>query len=148
MPDNDYYRGLGKQRAAQPSFLEHNRAIAFEGWEGYSAHFRAAQGLPLLDAQHIQYLRPENLLLQGKQILSSEQQRQVFFSYMWKAIWGHIPPDHRPRPPSQTEYEEACRRVKKCVEQGLPLETPLDAMFLTPNDLRDSRGKPYRETTQ
>lgn len=148
MQENTHFKQMGEQRAAQPSFLQHNRSIALQGWEGLCAHWRAGQGLPLLDVRHIQYLRPEDLVKKGNTVLTPEQQRMVYFSYVWKAIWGHIPEARRSPCPTREQYEEGSTRVVSRMRVGLPIEDIFEVVYLVPNDLCDSSGKPYTPRTQ
>jgi len=84
--DPDHQRQAGRARAAQPSFREHNQRIAPDGWRSFSAHWRAMQGLPLLDPTHIQFLTPEDFRGPLGQPLPPDEQRRRYRAYFQAAL--------------------------------------------------------------
>ena len=131
----------GKGRAAQTTFLGHNKQIAPDGFAAASAYMRGPFGLRLLDPSHIQFLRPEHLVGKEGKPLSSEAQRLQFGVYVWKTIWEHIP-DH-PQPPTNEVYLAEMKRVQALIGRGQSLEEPFDAVFIAPNDFCNETSQPY-----
>lgn len=143
---SQHHQLLGILRAQQPEFQAHNKAIAPDGFAAQSAHMRGPDGLRLLHAEHIQFLRPEELRGKGGQPLTPQMQRVYFGVYVWKSVWGHFP--EPPRPPTDEEYLTEVARVQAIVGTGRMFEDPLDGVYLAPNDFCSRHGKPYSKRTQ
>jgi hypothetical protein len=141
-----YQKAAAQERIAQASFLVHNRTISRDGYAGVSAHFRAQNGLRLLYPEHIQFLRPEEFLEQDGLPLPAYRQRLQFGLYVWRMIWDQLP--FAPALPTDEEYLQQARRVQALVGRGLQLETPLDALYVAPDDYCDASGRPLAERKQ
>jgi hypothetical protein len=111
-----YQQEMGRRRAQQYSFLEHNRQIAPDGFSAQSAYMRGPSGLRLLLPEHIQFLLPEQLRGPGGTHLSYEQQRIYFGLYVWKAIWTGLP---QPEMPTDQEFLTKAATIQRELHQGL-----------------------------
>ncbi len=144
--DRTHQRNAANQRVRQETFLPHNQTIAQDGYAAISAYMRAPAGLRLLHPEHIQFLRPEQLGGKDGAPLSPREQRLRFGLYVWRMVWDNLP--FAPPMPTDEEYLLQVNRVQALVGRGLPLEAPLDAVFLAPGDLCDGAGVPYAARKQ
>lgn len=141
----------GFKRAAQQDFIQHNQAIAGEGFWSQSATLRAPSNR-LLDHTQIEFLRPEAfrycLLQDGTQHrFSQQEQRLVFGTHVWFLIWRSV---EWAAPPMADDaaYLAESDRVRAILGRGESLPTPLDALFITPNDFCDDAGQLLRPENQ
>jgi hypothetical protein len=136
----------GRRRAQQPSFVEHNRQIAPDGYRAQSAYMRAPSGLRLLRPEHVQFLLPEQLVGPNGVPLTYEQQRVFFGLYVWKALWDRLAP--QPQPPTDGEFLSYVALVQGRLHGGMPLENPLHVVYAAPNDFCDGAGDPWTARKQ
>lgn len=132
---------LGRRRAQQASFLEHNQAIASDGFSAWSAYMRGPAGLPLLQPGHIQFLQPQQLRGPCGVQLSYERQRILFGLYVWRAVWDGVAP--RPNLPTDESFLIEMDRVQARLQCGFALENPLDVVYAAPDDFCDGTGEPW-----
>ncbi len=142
----EYQIEMGRRRAQQDSFLEHNRTIAPDGFRAQSAYMRAPSGLRLLSPEHVQFLLPEQLCGPNGKPLTYEQQRVFFGLYVWKAVWNNLAPQMQM--PSDEEFLTSVGYVQARLHCGQPLEHPLHVIYAAANDFCDETGEPWSPRKQ
>src|SRR5260370_23404673 len=145
----EYQHEMGRRRAQQSSFLAHNQHIAPDGLRAQSAYMRAPCGLRLLRPEHIQFLRPEDLLREhgpNERFLSPREQRLYFGLYVLKAIWQDPAP--QPLLPTNEQFLATAAPIRDRLNHGLALEHPLDVVYVAPNDFCDESGIPWPSRKQ
>jgi len=142
----EYQAEMGRRRAQQLSFLEHNRRISPDGFSAQSAYMRGPSGLRLLDPEHVQFLLPEQLRGPGGKLLTYEQQRLFFGLSVWRAIWEDLTP--QPERPSDQEFLANAVKIQNGLHHGLALENPLHVIYAAANDFCDETGEPWSPRKQ
>ena len=134
---SEYQSEMGRRRAQQKSFVEHNRRISPDGFSAQSAYMRGPSGLRLLEPSHIQFLNPFQLRGPGGALLSVDQQRLFFGLYVWRSLWHGLP---QPALPTDEEFLAKSMTVRDRLHYGLPLENPLDVVYVAACDFCDVSG--------
>jgi hypothetical protein len=142
----EYQIEMGRRRAQQESFLEHNRQVAPDGFRAQSAYMRAPSGLRLLSPEHVQFLLPEQLYGPNGVPLTYEQQRLYFGLYVWKAIWANLAP--QPQMPTNEEFLVEVGRVQAQLHCGMHFEHDLEVIYAAANDFCDEAGEPWSPRKQ
>jgi hypothetical protein len=133
----EYQAEMGRRRAQQKSFVEHNRRIAPDGFSAQSAYMRGPSGLRLLRPEHIQFLEPSQLRGPGGSLLSHDQQRLFFGLYVWRSLWDGLP---QPALPTDEEFLARGMVVRDRLHYGHGLENLLDVIYVAACDFCDASG--------
>lgn len=107
---------------------------------------RGPHGLRLLDPAHIVFLRPEDLGGKEGQPLTTREQRLQYGVYLWQAVYQHAP--NPPPLPTDEEFLREASRVQQQVARGLPLDHPMDVVYVTPNSFCNAQGEAFAPRKQ
>lgn len=144
---SEHQRRAGKQRALSRSFLAHNQRIAPDGFRAQSAYMRAPVGSRLLKAEDRQFLFLADLRTSRDlgRVLTEQEQRLLYGRYAWDAVWEGL---NAPAKPEAHEFLQRAQETSTRTRAGLPLEQPLDVLFIAADDFFGKEGKPLRKDQQ
>jgi hypothetical protein len=143
----EHQRRAALARTRDPNFLKHNQQIAPDGPAASMAYHRARTGKALIDHWHSEFLFLDDYAksLDQTQHYSECQRRWLHGWHVWNAIWGGL---NAPPRPTQEEFAERMERTQTLVSNGLPLQDPLDVIFVAPDDYCGQDGEPLSPKKQ
>lgn len=143
----EHQRRAGQQRAAQRSFLQHNQRIAPDGPSAVSAYMRAPAGSQLLDPSDVQFLVLADMRKSRDPgcAITEQEQRLLYGWYVWRAVWDGL---NSPAKPDADQFLQRALKASTRTRAGLPLEHPLDIVFVAADDFFGAAGKPLKKDQQ